>query len=301
MIASGLNHRLATAFTSAPVVTTGLLLKNYLASFDLSYLFIHGGSNPWHSLGVLNVGNLNPALLIPIILGGWVIMTKIKQPAYKLLAGYILLSPLPSALTVDAPATNRLMDFHLGLTLAAALGLSWLIGRRQDYRVWAILAISALVYLFFWLNFWFKYNYLHASNLSDSWPVGIKETVLQVKQIAHQYDQIYIDLNQTPEHQFAYIYFLLYTWYDPNLLHQSGQIHRDFVYQSTNKFEPYQVIDLENVAGMTPEEKLALFPEGGQKVLIVDRINHGAAYEAPLWLIKNSRGEPNWQLIELDR
>ena len=300
-ILGGLHHSIARAIISNPSFIVIKFLHGYLSSFDLGYLFFQGGNNPWHSLGVIKVGDFNPGLILPLLIGAWQVIKKIKNKAYQWLLMFVVISPIPNSLTVDAPVTNRLMDFYLGLLLLAAVGVLWLVANKHRLFIKILTGVLVLGYVFFFASFWLRYNYLHSQNLSDHWPEGIKEAVFETQKIAGNYDRIYIDLNQTPQHQFAYIYFLFYTQYNPALLISQSQEHQDFIFQTTWKFDPYQVKDMENIAGLSQEEKLALIPANGQKVLVVERVNKGAAYHDPLFLSHNNQGWANWQLIEIDK
>ncbi|PIP52294.1 hypothetical protein COX09_02395, partial [Candidatus Beckwithbacteria bacterium CG23_combo_of_CG06-09_8_20_14_all_47_9] len=122
---AGLPLPLARIFSNKPLFVSFYLVKNYLSSFNPVYLFATGDNNPWHSLENINMGNLN-LVLLPLFLTGiyQLIRSRHKKINVKFLALLLLISPLPNMISVNAPVTNRLMEFHLGVELISVYG--WL-------------------------------------------------------------------------------------------------------------------------------------------------------------------------------
>lgn len=301
LILSGVHHRIAKLFINRYTVGGQSFLRGYALTYNPGFLFFNGGNNPWHSLGTLDIGNLNPALIPLIILGIWQ-LARSSQKETRFLWFYFLVSPIPSALTVDAPVTNRLLDFHLVLVLIAALGLDWILKQSKSQLVKGSLLFGLGIYCFFFLNFWLRYTQLHQKNLSDHWPEGIRQTIFHLNQIKDQYPQIYLDFNQTPQHQFAYIFFLFYLQYDPTTLHTQAVWNNDLVYLRSSQFPPFTVLDLPNLDSMSNQDLLKLIPQEGEKVLIVERLTpESDVNKRAIFTLNDSLGHPNWQMIEIDK
>ncbi len=152
IIARGAQYKLVLA-----IVKIG---QGYLASFSPTYLFFTGDGNAWHNLQSIQLGNMNPVLLVWIGIGLWGVISQLKQKSHQLLLSYLLLSPVLSAVTVDAPITNRLLDFHVALIIVAAVGLSWL-WERTKLNQWAkgVFITSLIVYVGFVCLFIERYLY----------------------------------------------------------------------------------------------------------------------------------------------
>ncbi|MDD4082801.1 MAG: hypothetical protein PHD05_05445 [Sphaerochaetaceae bacterium] len=79
--------------------------KNYLSHFNPVYLFFNGGSNYQFSLP--NLYLISPFFLIFFILGIIKLFKNAKKDEIKLLLYWLLISPLPSSITRDAPHVLR--------------------------------------------------------------------------------------------------------------------------------------------------------------------------------------------------
>ncbi|MBD3279511.1 MAG: phospholipid carrier-dependent glycosyltransferase, partial [Candidatus Pacebacteria bacterium] len=121
----GVTAKLAYLINNQFTFTALYFIKGYLSSFDLNYLFFLGDHNPWHSLRELGFGQFNLALLPILLLSIGLLIKKLPQltKPEKVLLSYLLISPLANAITIDAPITNRLMDFHLAVAILIGWGI----------------------------------------------------------------------------------------------------------------------------------------------------------------------------------
>jgi hypothetical protein len=216
-------HRLRQLISSPYILIAQEVAEGYVAAFNPDYLFFEGSNNNWHNLRSLGLGNINPALLPFIVTGVWLLLTKLKERSSQWLLGYLLLSPIPDALTIDAPLTNRLLDFHFGLTLIAALGGWWwwqmLLRPRMLTKVVAVGLFAVMGW--WWSVFAFRYYLLHTPLLHPDWSQGLAQTMKQVAPLAEQYDAVIIDptgVDVYPKVETAYIYLAFFGKLDPHLL-----------------------------------------------------------------------------------
>ena len=229
----GLNPTLRTIFTHEYVIIATTFLKNYSASFNPSYLFFTGGTNPWHSLDIIHIGNSNPAQLLFLVFASLgLVYTASRKRSIDIelffLLAYIFLSPIPSALTIDAPVTNRLLDFHYAFGILGAYGLYWSyyelpVTIKPYSKLIAMMSVGA--YLFFFGQFSIFYYLLHTPNLHPEWQIGVRDVLEHVRTVQHKYDVIYFNPENFEHHPHvtaAYIYLAFFTQIQPNEFHQTA-------------------------------------------------------------------------------
>lgn len=304
MMLGGVPYRLTQLFVSPWVFTGQAFIKNYLSAFDPSYLFFEGGVNPWHSLGVLNLGNFNLALLPMVMLSVYLLSRKKVSidTGSQFILLYLLLTPLPDAMTIDAPVTNRLLDFHLALLLFASISMWWLVERSRFSRLsQAILVIILSGTAGYFLIFWSRYATIHSRTLDSLWYEGIGETAAAIPTYLDEVDRVYLDLNQIDAHQLTHLYFAFYGQYDPVKYQSSAVYTLDDKFSTTLSFDPYYFVD-------TPE-KLdfgsnyeRFFPEGVDTALFVVRlVNEPPRTDAERVVFDNWQRQPLWQLVILTK
>ncbi len=171
-------------------------INGYLAAFNPVYLFVKGGSNGWHSLSNIGFGNLSWFILPLTVYGAYSAVTgSLKSKKTVLfLVSYLLLSPIPDALTIDAPVTNRLLDFHFVITIFAAIGIFtlWTSEKKKIVLSLLIAGFSASYVLFF-----ARYFFIHQWNLDPLWLPGYRKVAQRVHELESKYDYIFIDPNGT--------------------------------------------------------------------------------------------------------
>lgn len=119
---------------------TQVTLSNYLKTIGPHFLVKGQDGHPWHSIP--GYGYLSWSYYILLVVGLLKLVLIIKNSRGKsgtndlrvalFLLALILISPLPSALTIDAPHATRALVF-LGLTsLVAGLGAAWLMSLAKN-------------------------------------------------------------------------------------------------------------------------------------------------------------------------
>lgn len=280
---AGLPLPLARIFSNKPLFVSFYLVKNYLSSFNPVYLFATGDNNPWHSLENINMGNLN-LVLLPLFLTGiyQLIRSRHKKINVKFLALLLLISPLPNMISVNAPVTNRLMEFHLGVELISVYG--WL-ALSKRLKVLALAGYLGLT-IYFLINYWFVFP----NRLSPSWNDQTGRLMREINLIKADYDRIYI----TPELDFGYIYLIFYSQYDPDLFqHQAEWINDPLarvVSLESGKYV-FDMIDFNQILQRhKPGEQLLLVNRGsrpisGNPVIIIKDIHDQVLWRAESYIV----------------
>lgn len=185
------------------------ILGRYFSHFDSDFLFFSGDPlRPRYQ-----VPDVGQALLItlPFFLVGIYLSFKNK---YWMILTWLLLAPLPAALTFETPSSIRSYLMILPLSLMIALGFSKL---KNKFLI-IIISLGFIYNFFFYLNAY--YVHMPVDNPYE-WQGGYKELVSKVNQLESGYQKIIItDKKSTP-----YIFFLFYNQYSPAKWQQQVASH----------------------------------------------------------------------------
>lgn len=213
------------------------LTASYVAHFDPNWLFLTGDANRHHApgMGMLYLLEL-PFLLLGIY---WLIFTSdVKKREKLLIAGWILLAPVPASLGSDVPHSVRVMNYLPMLQILIAGGLIYgydvLVRtiKTKQYR-YAVVGIVGLLFLwnfFYYLNQYFvQLNYFY----SRDWQYGYSQLIKSLGPIQSEYKRIVIS-DKFPMDQ-SYIFILFYTQFPPekfqaamSSLEKRGVDHKEF-------------------------------------------------------------------------
>lgn len=223
--------------------------KNYLAHFDPGFLFIRGGSN--FQFSIPGSGQIYIILLPFILLGIWTILQR-REDWQKFLLGWLLIAPLPAAITRDAPHSLRSIFLTIPIVIIAVLGIKWI----KDFLPRKIFLILTIVVILILITntylFWKNYADNYRISYSWSWQYGYKQAVEFVKLHQNEYDQIIFSKIYGEPHVFV----LFYLQYDP----YKYQINDKVRYKRSDwfwvdKFDKYEFINdweiKEKVSGRT--------------------------------------------------
>lgn len=167
-----------------PVTWLDKFGNNYLTAFSSQFLFISGDPNPRQGIGGSGV------LLFADILGlGAALIFLYKnwdKVEYRFLATFILLSPLPSALTEDGGLhAHRLFIFALPLLILLGLGwwqlFEWLKKRRLLLGAVVLFWLASLS--FYLVKYYTEYPYTSARWFGYGW----QQAVGKISKLQDQY------------------------------------------------------------------------------------------------------------------
>lgn len=186
------------------------IAQNYINSFSPSFLFDKGGEKLVHNIGAFGNLYLFDALFLIAGLAG---LFWNKEKSIKLLAVWLIIAPISSAVTKDAPNSTRLFVLMPFFVLIASYGAYQIFIFLKKRTIMNLTLKGILVFLFllnvvYFLNIYFvhfnvqrarfwRYGYREAVKLTDKYPT---------------YDVVM----RGPEN-FPYIYFLFYEKYKPLL------------------------------------------------------------------------------------
>ncbi|MEL7666024.1 MAG: phospholipid carrier-dependent glycosyltransferase [Candidatus Shapirobacteria bacterium] len=208
--------------------------KNYISHFNPLYLFKNGGSH--YQFNIPNFYLLSPLLLVFFLFGLYYLSTHLFNYSSLLLIFFLIISPIPSAITRDAPHVLRSLTFVYLSTLVISLGFS--------YMKKFALPVAIMICLIMQIQFWPKYKQ-YSVQYSQSWQYGYRQVIDYVKNNYNQYDQFIISKKYGEAHE-----FILFFWpWDPDSYHTDSKKVWDYhsAWYWVDAFDKFKFIDDEKI------------------------------------------------------
>jgi len=189
-------------------------VKNYLLAISPSFLFGNGDPNPRHSIG--NRGEMYLWELPFLFLGIIIVFLKAfkkQDKFFKFLFAWLVLAPVPSALTINGGShALRLFLFLPWLEIVVALGIeeffSYFSSKKIKVLLLVILTVIILISSFYYLHYYF----VHYPKISGRWwNYGYKEVFDYINKVENKYQKIYISPSWEP----SLVYSLFYGKFSP--------------------------------------------------------------------------------------
>lgn len=225
LITTLLSYTLPETETGPKVIAYArIFFDQYLNHFSPSFLFIQGPPDNRQRIEGMGMLYWVDVAMLPI--GLWVWYTKMRGKKYSwLFVVWLLLAPLPAAVTKDAVHARRALNMVYPLSFALGLGWWSLLNNVRRGLVplsGTIIALSAMV----WSVLWYGMSYYNVTPLltykgPGGWHAGYKELVTRMLVWEEKYDQIIVDTS----YQGPYLYFLLYRKYPPAKYHPQAKLN----------------------------------------------------------------------------
>jgi len=214
-----------------------IFFDHYFDQFNFDFLFTSGDSNPRHSTQL--VGSLYLAQF-PLLLISLYFLFKLKQPTALALALWLILAPVPAALTKATPHALRSLALIIPLALISGYGLAKILKSKL------LVYLLSLVFVFEISRYLYIYHHDYPRLHSFHWQYGYEEMVKSVQAKKPNYETIYI----TRELGRPSIYYWFYTQTDP----QKVQVLNNTVLKDQGEY-----LQFENIIFGDPDpEKPAL-------------------------------------------
>lgn len=203
------NSLLSKVFYNKPVYAAKKIVTNYTNAFGSEFLFARGDVTFRHSLH--KVGELFWIEGVFILVGLVLFFKKNKKQFFDyFMIGFLLISPIPSSLTVDgAYHASRLFLMIFPLAYFAANGL---IGLFKFKKIIGFIAVLIMCFEFSYFQFYYWNSY--ASESWRWWHYGYKETIQNVVKHESDFNKVYIENTYEP----ALIRYLFWHKTDPQLV-----------------------------------------------------------------------------------
>jgi 4-amino-4-deoxy-L-arabinose transferase-like glycosyltransferase len=187
--------------------------KRYLESFSPRFLVTIGGHNPWHQAPDLS--HLGWVLYASMLVGFmFMVHDSIqKKPFALLFMGMLLISPMPSMITVDAPHATRSLFMLFLMSCLAGYAVSIFLRQKTILKYVGMMALSVVLVSGLFYVRESKDRFLNRPQAE--WQIGMQSIILEANQASEKEDlPIYVVGNM----HFDYIYALFYGTFDPALL-----------------------------------------------------------------------------------
>lgn len=211
------NDFLGQVIHNRRIVAFQIFTENYVSHLDPRWLFLNTGSDR-HKVPNLGLFYIWQAPLI--LLGVYLLLKgKIDAKVKWLISGWLIFSPLPAAITTDAPHAMRAFTLLPVVTILSALGLTYFFDLFKNFSkfLWLFSGIVSLVSL---CSFYQNYFFVFPQTQSKSFQYALAQAIPYVWQISGQYEKIVFS-NRDDLYQ-SYMFFLFFTRYDPKLYHEQG-------------------------------------------------------------------------------
>lgn len=215
------------------------ILGRYFNHFSGRFLFFEGD---WSNkrLGVPYMGVMYFIEIIFLVFGIYLLVRQKNIPGRNFLFYWLLISPVPVALTRDSVSAVRALNMVIPLTIFVGAGIYQLILWLKSYPrlIQCMLSVvCCLLYVWNFVYFLDQY-FLHAPiHNSPTSQYGYREVVKFVAPIAKNYDKIAF----TQRYGQPYIYWLFYTQYNP------GNYQRQARLTKTQSGDVGQVSQIDNI------------------------------------------------------
>lgn len=210
--------------------------NNYISNFGFEYLFISGDAPLHHApdFGLLYIWEL-PF----IVLGLFFIFSKGLNRYTVIILAWMLLVPLPNAVTREAPHSIRTELFLPSFQILASIGIFYLLYILRNESKWVI--YTAIIFISATLSInhgFYLHQYYTQTNLKLSryWMYGRKEAVDITEKLKGSYDKVLVSMKV----DMPYIFWLYYSKKDPReYLRGGGTLSGGFA-DERNHFDKYE-------------------------------------------------------------
>ena len=220
---SELSPVLNRAFNNKGTYFAREFTKNYFSHFSPEFLFFKGGDHFQFSVpgfGLLYLIN------IPFFLAGIVILVRKKSKESAFLLSWLLISPIASSVTREAPHVLRSIVMLPIPMILSAVGFKFFLDQIKAKKK----TLIAIIYLIAVVLFAHKYlaNYFndYRANYSWSWQYGYEQVVNYAKENYDDYEKIVVTKKYGEPHEF----FLFHWPWDPDNYINDSNVNR--FYQS---------------------------------------------------------------------
>ena len=200
------NSFISKVFYNKAIYSIRIIGANYLNAFSSDFLFGMGDVTFRHSLH--KVGNLFWIYCVFLIVGLiYFILNKKKKFGDYLMMGFLIISPIPSSLTMDgAYHATRLFLMVFPLCYLSAIGLNKIFEFRKILG-WLTIFVLILEFVYFQFYYWKSYR-LESWRW---WHFGYKELIQTVDKEKDNYKNIFIENTYEP----GLPRFLFWSKYNP--------------------------------------------------------------------------------------
>lgn len=219
-------------------------LRNYLSHFHPEFLFVRGDLPLHHAPGY---GLLHPWELT-FLLVGLALLYRYPATRVTLLWIWLLVAPIPAAVTLQAPHAVRTELILPVLQIFTAVGFIYLITviEKESFFASRVIGVVLIVVFLFNILTYLHQYFIHTNfEVARQWLYGRKEAALFSETVRDKYDKIIVSTKLEQ----PLVFFLFYLQYDPQAyLNEGGTVSGGYN-EDRNHFDKYyfRPIDFEKM------------------------------------------------------
>lgn len=186
--------------------------QKYTSHFDLNFLTINGDEVPRSK--VPDMGQIH-LIELPFLILGLIFLLKstiFNRRSKIFIIAFLLIAPIASSLTFQAPSALRALAMTVPLSILIASGIYYfftLIKNKKLLKI--ILTIFIIIYGYFIAYYLDAYFIHYPKRYPFAWQYGFNQLVPYLEQQKNNYNQVYV----TNKYDQPYILFLFYSKYSP--------------------------------------------------------------------------------------
>ena len=186
--------------------------QKYTSHFDLNFLVINGDEVPRSKIPEMGQIHL---IDLPFLILGLIFLLKTtiyNQKSKIFIIGFLLIAPIASSLTFQAPSALRALSMVIPLSILIALGIySFFCFIPKSYIKNLISILLIIIYSYFVAYYLDSYFVHYPKRYPFAWQYGFDQLVPYLEPEKNNYNQIYV----TNKYDQPYILFLFYSKYSP--------------------------------------------------------------------------------------
>lgn len=179
--------------------------QKYLSHFDFNFLFINGDEVPRSK--VPEMGQLYLMEMPFFVLGIYLIFKQKNKTLVTLVIPWLIVGPLASSLTFQAPSALRSLPMTVPLAIITAIGINYLSNVSRYFQV-----ILVLLYTFSLTYYLDAYHHHATKRYPFAWNTGFSQVIPYIESQKNQYKNIYL----TDKYDQPYILYLFFSKYSPH-------------------------------------------------------------------------------------
>lgn len=233
-------EEVSTLINNKPYLKARQILSLYLSYFSPRNIFIEGDYDKQRSV---ENNSVYYAWLAPFMLIGLANLFKNRKVGQKLLFAWIILGPLPAALTGDPFHTYRSLLFYYPLALVTGYGMSWSVASVAKKLRPMLLVGVVVVSVISLVAFIFNYMVLTQATRARAWDNGYEEITNLILSLPDS-TKVVVDDPWTE----GYIHYLFFTRLDPHIYQKEvGRLGlvESYYYTSAAEIRPNKVGNIE--------------------------------------------------------
>lgn len=273
------------------------IIENALTHFSPTFLFIEGDENIRHSSGV--TGQFYWFEIIFILIGCYWLYKKNKR-AVSILFGWVILSVIPSSVTMAVPHALRAQLLHPALLVLITFGIfslhNYLFTKAKKVAKLSLITILTL----YACSFIYMYNHLlkvYPVLAQQDWQYGYSQMVDQLNLQISNYDPDQILVSREKGRP------AMYYWFYSKTPPEEVQLSEPY-----SQKDQGEVLEYKNILFTSSPEEMVEGSKGNSVVLIVgseETINifknlYGGSNLQELSEIKDLTGNTIWKISKLE-